>query len=163
MTESTETTAETTTEKTAVTTAQTENPHAQSVLKLADAMYRGALWPGVATVVVGAVVATVVVGLPGLFGAVVGGVVAFASSLATLWMMRKTAAMEPMAVMAVALGGYIFKVLVLLGVMMLLRNVGFLHPKALAFTMLAVILVWAAAEFVAFRRTRIPTIIPASD
>lgn len=144
-------------------TEKTENPHAQSVLKLADAMYRGALWPGVATVVIGAVVSLIVVGLPGLFGAIVGGVIAFGSSLATLWMMRKTAAMDPMAVMAVALGGYIFKILVLLGVMTLLRNVGFLHSKALAFTMLAVILVWAAAEFVAFRRTKIPTIIPASD
>jgi hypothetical protein len=142
---------------------ETENPHAQSVLKLADAMYRGALWPGIVTVVIGAVVATVLVGLPGLFGALVGGVVAFASSLATLWMMRKTAAMDPMAVMAVALGGYIFKILVLLGVMMLLRGVDGLHPKALALTMLAVILVWAASEFVAFRRTRIATIIPASD
>jgi Ca2+/Na+ antiporter len=68
-----------------------------------------------------------------------------------------------MAVMAVALGGYIFKILVLLGVMMLLRGVDGLHPKALALTMLAVILVWAASEFVAFRRTRIATIIPASD
>jgi ATP synthase protein I len=144
-------------------TDKTENPHAQSVLKLADAMYRGALWPGVATVVVGAVVSLVLVGLPGLFGAIVGGAVAFVSSLATLWMMRKTAAMEPMAVMAVALGGYIFKILVLLGVMMLLRHVGFLHSKALALTMLAVILVWAAAEFLAFRRTKIPTIIPAGD
>ncbi len=144
-------------------TEKTQNPHAQSVLTLADAMYRGALWPAVATVVVAVVVATVLTGLPGLFGALVGGAVAFGSSLVTLWMMRRTAAMEPMAVMAVALGGYILKVLVLLGVMMGLRGVGALQPKALAFTMLAVILVWAGAEFVAFRRTRIPTIIPASD
>ncbi|MBB2936232.1 peptidoglycan biosynthesis protein MviN/MurJ (putative lipid II flippase) [Amycolatopsis bartoniae] len=144
-------------------TEKTENPHAQSVLKLADAMYRGALWPGIATVVVGAVVSLLLVGLHGLFGALAGGVIAFASSLVTLWMMRKTAAMDPMALMAVSLGGYILKILVLLGVMMLLRHVGFLHVKALAFTMLAVILVWAAAEFLAFRRTRIPTIIPASD
>ncbi|MTD53665.1 hypothetical protein [Amycolatopsis pithecellobii] len=144
-------------------TEKTENPHAQSVLKLADAMYRGALWPAVATVVIGAVVSVFLVGLPGLFGAIVGGVIAFGSSLVTLWMMRKTAAMDPMAVLAVSLGGYILKILVLLGVMMLLRHVSFLHSKALAFTMLAVILVWAAAEFAAFRRTKIPTIIPASE
>ncbi|KAA9162049.1 hypothetical protein FPZ12_012480 [Amycolatopsis acidicola] len=144
-------------------TEQTENPHAQSVLRLADAMFRFALWPGVATVVVGAVVSWFWVGVPGLLGAIAGGIVAFASSLATLWMMRKTSAMEPMAVMAVALGGYIFKVLVLLGVMMLLRGVHFFHPKALALTMLAVILVWAAAEFTAFKKTKIPTIIPSAD
>lgn len=145
------------------TVEQTENPHAQSVLKLADAMYRGALWPAIATVVIGAVVSVFLVGLTGLWGALVGGLVAFGSSLVTLWMMRKTAAMDPMAVMAVSLGGYILKVLILFGVMLLLRHVPFLHVKALAFTMLAVIVVWAAAEFLAFRRTRIPTIIPASD
>ncbi|HVV08594.1 hypothetical protein [Amycolatopsis sp.] len=144
-------------------TEKTENPHAQSVLRLADAMFRYALWPGVATVVIGAIVSVIWVGVPGLLGAIVGGIVAFASSLATLWMMRKTSAMEPMAVMAVALGGYIFKVLVLLGVMMLLRGVHALHPKALALTMLAVILVWAAAEFTAFKKTKIPTIIPSAD
>lgn len=144
-------------------TTETPSPHAQSVLKLADAMYRNALWPGIATVVIGAVVSVILVGLTGLWGALVGGAVAFGSSLVTLWMMRKTAAMEPMAVLAVSLGGYIIKILILLGLMMLLRHVPFLHVKALAFTMLAVILVWAAAEFLAFRKTKIPTIIPASE
>lgn len=139
------------------------NPHAESVLKLADAMMKTALWPGVATVVIGAIVATVLVGWPGLFGALIGGVIAFGSSLATLWMMRKSSGMEPMAVMAVALGGYIFKLLVLLGVMTALGGVDALHRESLAFTMLAVILVWAAAELIAFKRTKIPTIIPDSS
>jgi ATP synthase protein I len=139
------------------------NPHAESVLKLADAMKKTALWPGVATAVIGAVVATVLVGWSGLFGALIGGVIAFGSSLATLWMMRKSSGMEPMAVMAVALGGYIFKLLVLLGVMTALGGVDALHRESLAFTMLAVILVWAGAELIAFKRTKIPTIIPDSS
>lgn len=143
-------------------TAEAPNPHAQQVLKLADAMRRQAVWPAIAAVVAGAIVATVWVGLSGLFGALVGGAVAFGSSLVTLWMMRKTAGMEPMAVMAVALGGYIFKMLVLLGVMVLLSGVAALHTYALAFTFLAVVLIWAAAEVVAFRRTKIPTIVPDS-
>lgn len=136
------------------------NPHAQQVLKLADAMLRTALWPAIAVVVVGAVVATVLVGTEGLLGALVGGVVAFASSLATLFMMRKSSAMEPMAVMAVALIGYVFKIVVIFGVMTLLRGVDALHTLSLALTMMAVILVWAGAEMVAFKRTKIPTIIP---
>jgi ATP synthase protein I len=144
-------------------TTEPRSPHAESTLKLADAMYRGALWPGIATVVIGAVVSVILVGVTGLWGALVGGVVAFGSSLVTLWMMRKTAGMDPMAVMAVSLGGYILKVLILFAVMFGLRHVPFLHVKALAFTMLAVIVVWAAAEFLAFRRTKIPTIIPASE
>lgn len=138
------------------------NPHAEQVLKLADAMLRTALWPAVGAVLLGMVVATVWVGLSGLFGAAVGGAVAFASSLVTLWMMRKTSGMDPMAVMAVALGGYILKLLVLLGVMTLLKGIGVLHPYAVALTFLAVVLVWAAAEAIAFRRTKIPTIIPDS-
>lgn len=142
---------------------ETRNPHAESVLKLADAMVKTALLPGVATVVVGAIVATVLVGWAGLFGALIGGVIAFGSSLATLWMMRKSSGMDPMAVMAVSLGGYILKLLVLLGVMTLLGNIDALHRESLAFTMLAVILVWAAAEVIAFRRTKIPTIIPDSS
>ncbi|WP_235999085.1 hypothetical protein [Qaidamihabitans albus] len=145
------------------TDSANRNPHAEQVLKLADAMLKGALWPGVITVVLAAVVATVWVGVPGLLGALVGGLVAFGSSLATLWMMRKTSAMDPMGVLAVALGGYIFKLLVLLGVMMLLGGIDALHRYALAFTMLAVIIVWAGAEVVAFKRTKIPTIIPDSS
>ncbi|MFC4004867.1 hypothetical protein ACFS2C_23680 [Prauserella oleivorans] len=123
-------------------------------------MLRTALWPAIAVVVVGAVVATVLVGTEGLLGALVGGVVAFASSLATLFMMRKSSAMEPMAVMAVALIGYVFKIVVIFGVMTLLRGVDALHTLSLALTMMAVILVWAGAEMVAFKRTKIPTIIP---
>jgi ATP synthase protein I len=139
------------------------NPHAESVHKLADAMMRFALWPAVVTVVVGAVVSVVLFGLPGLWSALIGGVVAFGSCLATLWMMHRTAALPPMMVMAVALGGYIFKMLVLLGVMTLLGGISGLDRYALAFTMLAVILVWAGAEVLAFRKTKIPTIIPDSS
>ena len=50
------------------------NPHAKSVLTLADAMLRTALVPGLVTVALGAVAATVMAGPDGLFGAVVGGV-----------------------------------------------------------------------------------------
>ncbi len=43
--------------------------------------------------------------------------------------------------------------------MLLLRDVdGFSRP-ALAFGMLVVVLAWAAAEIVAFKKTRIPTIV----
>lgn len=94
--------------------------HAESVLKLADAMLRYALWPAIAVVVAGITVGSLVAGIEGSLGALVGGIVAFASSFATLWLMRKTAAMNPM-------------------------------------------LVWAAMDAVAFRRTKIPTLIIDSD
>lgn len=144
-------------------TATTEepNPHAESVLKLSRAIWRTALWPSLAVVVAGVVAGLIFVGAPGLYGALVGGALAFASSLVTLGLMRWSAAMHPMAVMAVALGGYVFKIIVLFVVMTLLRDVDALHTYALAFTMMGVILVWAGAEMVAFKRTKIPTIIPS--
>jgi ATP synthase protein I len=139
------------------------NPHAKSVLTLADAMLRTALVPGLVTVALGAVAATVLVGADGFFGALAGGGVAFASSLMTLFMMRWSAGFPVMLVMAVALGGFAFKMIVLLVVMIALRGVDALHPMSLALTFLATVLVWVAAEAVAFRRTKIPTVIVGGE
>ncbi|SFS38830.1 hypothetical protein [Saccharopolyspora flava] len=138
------------------------NPHAEVVRRLASAMLRTAVWPGAATVVIGAIVATVLVGVPGLVGALIGGVVAFGSSLLTIWLMRFSGGMNPQFVMVVALGGYVGKMLVLLVVMTLLGGIDVIHRESLAFTMLATVMVWAGAEVVAFKRTRIPTIIPGN-
>jgi hypothetical protein len=142
--------------------AESTNPHAEIVRKLASAMLRTAVWPGVATVAIGAIAATVLVGVPGLVGALVGGVVAFASSLLTIWLMRFTGGMSPHFVMVAALGGYVGKMIVLLVVMTLLGGIDAIHRESLAFTMLATVMVWAGAEVVAFKRTKIPTIVPGS-
>jgi ATP synthase protein I len=139
------------------------NPHAQSVLTLASAIVRTALVPVLATIAVGAVAAAMLAGSAGLYGALVGGGVALASSLATILMMRYSAGFPPMFVMAVALGGFALKMFVLLGTMMALRTVDALHPMSLALTFLAAILVWVAAEVFAFRRTKIPTVIVGGE
>ncbi|MCS7479980.1 hypothetical protein ACFFQW_07890 [Umezawaea endophytica] len=136
--------------------------HAGVVRGLAGAMFRGALIPTVATVVLGVVVFGVLNGVPGALGALVGGLVIIASSLATLWLMHRTAVLEVHFVMAAALGGFMLKMLVLLGVMILLRDVEFLHTNSVAITMVATILVTAAAEARASKRTRTPSVIPAA-
>ncbi|QUH04698.1 hypothetical protein HUO13_31495 [Saccharopolyspora erythraea] len=137
------------------------DPHGDSVRRLAAAMLRTALVPGAVTAVLGAIVATVLFGVSGLVSALIGGVVAFGSSVLTIWLMRTTGGMNPMFVMVAALGGYIGKMIVLLVVMTLLGWVDGIHREALAFTMLATIMVWAGAEVVAFKRTKIPTIVPS--
>ncbi|MGP4020520.1 hypothetical protein [Saccharopolyspora sp. 5N708] len=142
--------------------AEPVNPHAEIVRNLASAMLRTAVWPGVATVVIGAIVATVLVGVSGLVGALIGGVVAFASSLLTIWLMRTTGGLNPQFVMVAALGGYVGKMIVLLVVMTLLGGIDAIHRESLAFTMLATVMVWAGAEVVAFKRAKIPTIVPGS-
>jgi hypothetical protein len=140
-----------------------EVTHASLVRGLAAEMFRGALWATIATVALGAVVSTIWVGVPGLLGALVGGVVICVSSLSTLWLMRKTAALEVHFVMAAALGGFMLKMIILLGVMVLLRDVSWLHPKALAFTMIATIIVTAAMEARASKRMKMPSVIPAAE
>jgi ATP synthase protein I len=137
--------------------------HGEAVTRLADAMLRYALWPAVATAVAGIVVASVLFGVRGGVSALVGAVVAFASSLATWWLMRKTAALNPMLVMAGALGGFVGKMILLLLVLMVLREISWFHVQSLAYTMLAVVIVWAAMDTVAFRRTKLPTLIINAD
>jgi hypothetical protein len=145
-----------------IDTAQ-PSTHAESVTKLADAMLRYALWPSVATAVVGIVVASIMYGANGGVAALIGGLVAFGSSLATWWLMRKTAALNPMMVMTGALGGFVGKMIVLLLVLMVLREITWLHTRSLAYTMLAVVIVWAVMDTVAFRKTKIPTLIVGGD
>ncbi|QGK72387.1 hypothetical protein GIY23_18110 [Allosaccharopolyspora coralli] len=142
--------------------AEPEGEHAAAMRRLADTMLRTALWPGIATVGIATVVAGLVVGLSGVLGALVGGAVATASSMATIGLIKWSRGMHPMAMMAVALGGYTGKILVLMIVMTLLTWVDALHPMSLALTMLATVLVWTAAEAQGFRKTKIPTIVPVA-
>ncbi|TWG09128.1 hypothetical protein [Saccharopolyspora dendranthemae] len=142
--------------------AEPVNPHAEVVRRLATEMLRTAVWPGLATVVIGAIVATVLIGVTGLVGALIGGVVAFGSSLLTIWLMRFSGGMNPQFVMVIALGGYVGKMLVLLVVMTLLGGIDAIHRESMAFTMLATVMVWAGAEVAAFKRAKIPTIIPSN-
>ncbi|MFD9895835.1 hypothetical protein ACFWY9_41370 [Amycolatopsis sp. NPDC059027] len=138
-----------------------ENPHAKVVLQAASAMTKASLTFVPPVIVACIVLFTILNGVPGLLGSLVGGVLAFLSSLATLGMMRFSAGLDPMFVMVTALGSYVIKLIVLFGALTLLKGVSVLHPLSLGITMIAAILLAAGVEFVAFRRTRIPTIIPA--
>jgi ATP synthase protein I len=144
---------------------RTDQPrtHGEAVTRLADAMLRYARWPAAVTSVAGIVVCGVLYGVSGAVSALIGAVVAVASSLATWWLMRKTAALNPMMVMTGALGGFVGKMIILLLVMMVLREIAWLHTESLAYTMLAVVVVWAVMDTVAFRRTKLPILIVNTD
>jgi ATP synthase protein I len=141
----------------------TPRTHGEAVTRLADAMLRHAMWPAAAAAVVGIVAGGVLSGVPGAVSALVGAVVAGGSSLATWWLMRRTAAMNPMMLMIAALGGFAGKMIVLLLVMMALRAITWLPIEPLGYTMLAVVIVWAVMDTVAFRRTKLPTLIINTD
>lgn len=138
-----------------------ENPHAKPVVEAARAMTRASLLVTVPAVVVCIVLFSVLNGLHGFLGSLVGGVLAMLASLSTLGMMRFSAGLDPMFVMVIALSGYVVKVIVLFGALTLLKGVTALHPMSLGITMIVAILVAAAAEFAAFRKTKLPTIIPS--
>ena len=139
-----------------------ENPHIKPVADAAKAMARASLIATPPAIVVCVVLFTVLNGMPGLWGSLVGGALAMLASLSTLGMMRFSAGLDPTFVMVIALGGYALKVILLFGALTLLRGVTALHPLSLGITMIVAILIAAAVEFAAFKKTKIPTIIPAS-
>lgn len=139
--------------------AEARAAHAKSVYALADAMLRWGLRLATPLVLVTIGVATLSAGQSGLVGAAFGATLGFGSSLVTITMMRIAATRPPSTLMTLALGGYALKMSALLLVMLLLRDVeGFSRP-ALAFGMLVTVVAWAAAEVVAFRTTRTPTLV----
>ncbi|KAA2259427.1 hypothetical protein F0L68_21035 [Solihabitans fulvus] len=138
--------------------------HAGAVLTYADAMLRAALWPGLAVAVVGIVVSTVVTGVPGLVGGAIGAGLALGGSLFTLYMMRRSAELQPMMLMGVALGSFFAKLIALFIIATLLKGVSWLNARSLAFTMLATFAVWTYFEVRGFRSAKVPTLImPPSD
>jgi ATP synthase protein I len=140
-----------------------DDPHAAMVRKLADAMLRGAIWWGVGVAAIGMIFFGIVYGLPGVLGALVGGAVAVTSGILTLLLMRSTSRVPVQMIMGIALLGFIGKTALMLVVMLSLKNVALLHPKALAYTMLVTLVVWTAAETRAYAKQKLPTVIPASD
>ena len=142
-------------------THEQENPHAKVVLQAARAMTKASLLVTPPAVLVCIALFSILNGLPGFLGSLVGGVLAMLASLSTLGMMKFSAGQDPMFVMVIALGGYVVKVIVLFGALTLLKGVTALHPMSLGITMIVAIMLAAAAEFAAFRKTKIPTIIPS--
>lgn len=135
--------------------------HTEALQQLAAAMLRWQARLMVPALVVCVVVFTVVNGTAGLLGSVIGAVTACVSSLFTFALMRVSAKHGPHAGLAAALGGFIGKMIILLVVFTPLRGVEAIHAYSLAITMMVGILVAAGADMVAFRKTKLPTIIPS--
>ncbi|WP_033439406.1 ATP synthase subunit I [Saccharothrix sp. NRRL B-16314] len=138
----------------------TEWTHEAVVQRLAGEMFRSALWVALATVAVGVVVWTVVAGIPGLVSALIGGVVACLSSVLTLVVMRKTAALPLQIIMVAAFSGFLGKLVLLVVVMLLVRRFPELHDNALAITMASTILVATFMEVRASKRSRSQMVVP---
>lgn len=89
----------------------------------------------------------------GLFGALLA-VAFFASAL--VMMARFVTDGNPMLFMAVGMSVYLAQVIVLLGVLILARQVDVLDLQAAGIAMLVVVLVWQVAQLCAWRSARVP-------
>ncbi|MEU5693615.1 hypothetical protein [Actinosynnema sp. NPDC020468] len=136
--------------------------HETVVRRLAGEMFRAAMWASVATVAVCAVVWTVVAGVNGLVGALIGGALACLCSVGTLFLMRQTAALPLQVIMVAAFSGFLGKLVLLVAAMFLLRRFPLLHVNAFALTMAATIVVATFLEVRASKRSRSQIVIPTS-
>ena len=130
---------------------------------IASAMLRGSMLVMLAIVVGATVVAFAVVGPSGGWSALGGGAIALVLSLFTLMLITRTAEAAPQAVMFAALGGFLFKVILLVVVYALAGRIDGLHRESLAITMAAVFVVAAAAQSFAGSRVRMLTVVPESE
>jgi ATP synthase protein I len=120
-----------------------------------SAMLRGSLIPTVAVGVVVIVLSAVLGQARDTTSAALGaGVVVLFFSLSLL-VMRQTAHLQPVAVMAVVLATYTVKILALGVVMIVLRDASWLSGQVLAIAIIVCTVVWLAFEMRAFTRLRI--------
>ena len=119
---------------------------------------RRALVPAGVAGVVTAIVLGLVRGVGGAVGGLAGVVIAlafFASGLLVVGRFVRDRA-EPMLFMAVGMAVYFAQVLVLLGVLVVARRIDSFDSVAAGIAMLVTVLVWQAAQVLAWRRARVP-------
>jgi hypothetical protein len=133
-------------------------PTAQGGDNLFHVVLRGALLPAAAAGVVTAVVMGLTRGLDGLAAGLAGVVIALAFFASGLFVVGRFVrdTTQPMLFMAVGMAVYFAQVLVLLGVLVVARRIEGFDSFSAGVAMLVCVLVWQAAQVVAWRRARVP-------
>ncbi|RCW45252.1 hypothetical protein DFQ14_103219 [Halopolyspora algeriensis] len=131
-----------------------------TVLRLATAMLRPALWSTLVVGLVAVLIAAVPAGLAGAVGAVSGALLVIACCWFNIAVMRWTARAQPGTVMAAAIGGYCGKFVVLLTLLLVVRETAWFDIHAFALSILAAAAVWTGGELVGFLRGRVATVTP---
>ena len=106
--------------------------------------------------VVSAVVAYLVVGSRGLWGALIGSAVGGLFILATAVSVLVSARMPPTAIGAVLLGGWILKMLIAVLVLGILRGMDFFDHRSLGVVVIASLVIVLGAEMFGLFRQRVP-------
>ncbi|WP_019933072.1 hypothetical protein [Nocardia sp. BMG111209] len=125
-----------------------------------DSALRAALRYGVGglavLVVVSAVVSTVVAGLPGLWGALIGAAIGGFFILATAVLVLRTASLDTGIQGMVMLASWVGKLLVVVIVVAVLKHFDFYSRGALFLTVLGALLIVLGAETYGLLRQRVP-------
>lgn len=97
-------------------------------------------------------------GLEGLWGVLLGAAIGGGFVLATVGVVLLTANTSPQTTMIATLGSWLLKVIAVLGILLILRDMDFFDHTAMAVTVIAALVVALAAETVGVIRTNVTNV-----
>ena len=114
----------------------------------------------IALAVVGSIVATLVAGLPGLWGALIGVAVGGGFVLCTALAVLFTEKLPPTTSGAVLLGSWLLKMILAVLVLGTLKGMDFYSKGALVIVMVLALVIVLGAETYGLLKTRVPYVVP---
>ncbi|OFL65200.1 MULTISPECIES: hypothetical protein [unclassified Brevibacterium] len=117
---------------------------------------------GIAIGLIGAVIGGLVVGVSGVYSALIGAAVAFVFFGITAIIMLFTADSGPAVTAGAAMGGFLVKIALMFAVVAVLSGRDFYHPMVLFITLVAGAVASLAIETWAVQNARIPTVDPTA-
>lgn len=121
---------------------------------------RDMIWLVVGVTVVGVLVGWLVAGLPGVWGALIGAAIALVFSGTTTLSMLKTDTAAPGRMMAVIMGTWLGKLVVVIVVLAVLRGMDFYDRYVLAVVVAVAVIGSALLDYRAVSRGRVPYVSP---
>jgi len=118
-------------------------------------LLRGAAVPTAVAGAVAVVLCSVLVGVKGFTGALLGSLIVLAFFSATIVVLSRVAQKQPQMLLGYAMLTYLGKILLLAVLMIIFKHTTIFHFRSFGFTMLGLTLVWLAAETRAVLKTKI--------
>ena len=128
-------------------------------------MRRIIMWGALAAFVIALAVGAVsyfIVGMPGVWSAIIGASAAFAFFAITAVLMLFTANSAPTTMAAAVLGGFLIKIAGLLGLVALLSGKDFYHPLVLFIALTLGAVASLAVDVIAVKSAQIPHVDPTA-
>ena len=126
-------------------------------------IFRGAAIPTALAGVVAALISVLLAGPKGLLGSLIGLAVVVAFFSISMIVVNWAAKISPQTMMAAALLSYAIKLLGMFALIALLNGVTIWNPRAFAWTVIALTLVWILSEARATIKLREPYVVPDNE